>query len=596
MASGSDKIDFMLDSDSDGSDSDDDVPLAELLNCDAESSDDEVILSDLANRDDMSRCMDVDQDDDDTPLVDSLPLSTTQWCKPPRILSRPKLIPDLPTTPNVAGDPESLQGKTALEFFHMMFPVKLFDIIASQTNKYAEDVKDTRDFRPKSRFRRWSETNGSEIKAFIGLRIAMGMCHKPNLDDYWGDWWCTQTPGFSRVMSKNRFRLLSSFLHFVDNEDRLTEDDPNYDPMFKVRPVLNEVLPAWERCFVPGKHLSIDESMVGFRGKIFFRQYIKSKRHRFGMKAFVLSCGVTSYTIRWDMYTGSAYEYDRDVGQGHSVVRKLTDGLSPGHVLYLDSFYTTPELCKELFEKNIGVCGTVGQNRRGMPDALKDRQLKLKEGASPVYCYKSPVLACAFHDRKIVRLLSTVHGMETFTKEVIVPKSKRSKYPSGRRNVCKPVMVNDYNRYMGGVDRSDQMSSYHPFPHRTVKWYIRLFSHIVEICMINARILYNLVNHTHKLSAENFRKKLVDGMLSSHISATSKLPSTEAPVMGGVPPRLLGRHFQGKFAKKKPDCIVCSNRKIKRHQTSHFCKTCPDHPALCDIPCFEIYHTQMQYK
>ena len=314
---------------------------------------------------------------------------------------------------------------------------------------------------------------------------------------------------------------------------------------------------------------------------------------------FVLSCSKTSYTLQWDVYTGSLYSYDKDVGQCHSIVRKLSQFLPAGHVIYLDSFYTTPALCTELFDRRIGVCGTVSQNHRGMPNALKDSSIKLKEGDKPVFRYKSPVLACLFIDKKNVRLLSTVHNQEVFQKEITVSAAKRDKYPTGKRTVYKPTLVQDYNRYMGGVDRGDQLASYHPFPHKCPKWYMMVFHHIIELCLINARICFNLT-HTKKISPESFRREVTEALVTPYMKkARVTVPVAESvPEMAGVPARLVDRHFMGKYEKPKPDCVVCSSKKPgkKRRQTSNFCKTCPKKPAMWGIPCFELYHTMHTYK
>ena len=508
---------------------------------------------------------------------------------------RSKTLPDI-HGPQVVGD--GLAEKKPIDFFHKMFPDVLYENIAKETNRYASEVIESKVLGPKSRFLKWTETNAQEIQAFLGLRIAMGLCTKPTIEDYWSETWLTNTPNFAQVMTRNRYKLLSSFLHFANNSARLERNDPEFDALFKVRPVLKEVLPAWQDSYIPGRNLSIDESMVSFRGKIFFRQYIQSKHHRFGMKVFVLACSSTSYTYKWDVYTGGMYQYDRQVGQVYSVVNKLSENIPEGHILFLDSFYTSPKLCKDLYDHGLGVCGTVGQHRKDMPEALKDRTVKLKEGDMPIFRYKSPVLARLFYDRKAIRLLSTVHSQEVFTKEITVSQAQKGKYPSGKRIVHKPMMVQDYNRYMGGVDRADQMCSYHPFPHKCIKWYIRLFNHVVELALINARICYNLT-HAKKLSSESFRKTIADEMVRPYVETRiPKQAEVQVPTeMRGVPARLLGKHFMAQFGKSKPDCIVCSDRKAKkRKQTFYYCKSCPDKPALCTLPCFERYHTLYKYK
>ena len=50
--------------------------------------------------------------------------------------------------------------------------------------------------------------------------------------------------------------------------------------------------------------------------------------------------------------------------------------------------------------------------------------------------------------------------------------------------------------------------------------------------------------------------------------------------------------------KKKKDCAVCSNRKVRggRKETVFVCVTCTRKPALCVGDCFEKYHTQKDYQ
>ena len=46
--------------------------------------------------------------------------------------------------------------------------------------------------------------------------------------------------------------------------------------------------------------------------------------------------------------------------------------------------------------------------------------------------------------------------------------------------------------------------------------------------------------------------------------------------------------------RSNPDCQVCSNRKVKRHQTAYMrCECCV---PLCVEPCFHRYHTLLDYR
>nr|CAI5845623.1 unnamed protein product [Callosobruchus analis] len=51
------------------------------------------------------------------------------------------------------------------------------------------------------------------------------------------------------------------------------------------------------------ENVCIDETMVPFRGRLKFRQYIKGKRHKFGIKLFKL-CMSGGYLLHAKIYCG----------------------------------------------------------------------------------------------------------------------------------------------------------------------------------------------------------------------------------------------------------------------------------------------------
>ena len=66
----------------------------------------------------------------------------------------------------------------------------------------------------------------------------MGLLQKNEIEDYWGSF-CLTKLYFLDVMSRNRYELLTSFLHFKDNEaERPTRGEPGFDNLWKVRPFM----------------------------------------------------------------------------------------------------------------------------------------------------------------------------------------------------------------------------------------------------------------------------------------------------------------------------------------------------------------------
>ena len=56
----------------------------------------------------------------------------------------------------------------------------------------------------------------------------------------------------------------------------------------------------------------------------------------------------------------------------HAVVLKLLEGLGGrGHHVYTDNCYSSPALFGNLRRLGFGACGTMRQNRRGMPAEMK---------------------------------------------------------------------------------------------------------------------------------------------------------------------------------------------------------------------------------
>ena len=84
------------------------------------------------------------------------------------------------------------------------------------------------------------------------------------------------------------------------------------------------LLDKFRRYFRPFQKLVIDESLVLFHGRVVFRQYIPSKRHRFGIKFFVICDCETGYMLDLAVYTATDIDIPKDkvLGFSGAVVKK----------------------------------------------------------------------------------------------------------------------------------------------------------------------------------------------------------------------------------------------------------------------------------
>lgn len=129
---------------------------------------------------------------------------------------------------------------------------------------------------------------------------------------------------FRCVMSSRRFESLLQFIHINDSRKQPAAGEPGYDKLYKIRPLLNILLKNYRDSYTPSEYISIDESMIGFKGRLAFLQYMPKKPQKWGMKAWVLADSNTGYTWSWKLYTGKESEPPQ-LGLAHRVVLELVD-------------------------------------------------------------------------------------------------------------------------------------------------------------------------------------------------------------------------------------------------------------------------------
>ncbi|KAJ8301529.1 hypothetical protein KUTeg_020516, partial [Tegillarca granosa] len=150
----------------------------------------------------------------------------------------------------------------------------------------------------------------------------------------------------------------------------------------------------------PGRDLTVDESMVGFKGRNYTVQYMPGKKtHRWGAKLWILAEADTGYTLHIDLYAGkrNTTESYSGHGLGFDVVAKLSEHyLGRYHHITVDNAFTSPALAKYLFENETYMTGTVRETRKGMPKSFRQKVMK----GDKLVRQSGPVVALKYGDRK----------------------------------------------------------------------------------------------------------------------------------------------------------------------------------------------------
>lgn len=319
--------------------------------------------------------------------------------------------------------------------------------------------------------------------------------------------------------------------------------------------------------YYPGKNLSLDESMVLWRGRLLFRQYIKNKRHKFGIKLYVLT-EPDGVVLKFAVYTG---QLDTFGGKGHAanvVLDLMKEHLDVGHSLFMDNFYNSHDLAIQLLNRNTYCTGTLRLDRKNNPKEVKEK--KLKTGESVAKICNDGVLVGKWRDKRDVSYITT-----EFSNKMIDYQDRRN------REKQKPEPIYHYNQYMGGVDRQDQLLAYYPCERKCMRWYKKLGVHILQMLVLNSYLLFK--KHTKsKISIYEYRLSIIESLVPPK-SVLAKPPAIHNPIKNpvGANGRVISRR-----------CVWCYKNK-KRRETTYHCPACANNPNLCVGQCFIDYHKRL---
>lgn len=451
------------------------------------------------------------------------------------------------------------------------------------------------------------------MKIFFAHLIAMGLVRQSSIERYWEHGEIVKTPFFGTYQSRNTFQNILSNLQVVDNAQNLPPNDRNHDPLFKVRPMLDMMGRTFLDCYKSGRDLSFDEGCCPYKGRVKFRLYNPNKLAKWHMKLFEVTDARTGYCMGFEVYCGkkktrcanNAPVLDPNCTETTRVVVGLLNRcrlLGRGHHVYMDNFYTSPELFEELHSKETFACGTARPNRKQMPKAVTTP--KLKNLGDCIFRRNGPLLCFKWHEKKDVLMLTTIH-------EAVMVET--GKVDRAGNIIEKPEAVYYYCKRMGGVDLNDQLLNYYSFLRKSLKWSRKILIHFFNMCILNGYIL-NKHYGSEKLSHDEYRDKIIKFLISEGLKSYNiPLPPVMSRKIGRrhvqehEEKRLTERHFPTNIPggegrkRQKPcrPCFVCNRLPgievaLPTKRTSFWCEDCGK--PLCITPCFQVYHTKTDYK
>lgn len=318
--------------------------------------------------------------------------------------------------------------KKPIDFFNLFVTEELINTMVLETNKYAtQEINKHRPLRRSSHLKDWNPINADDMRNFLGILLHMGCVKLPTFGHYWLKNELYGFSAFSKVMSRNKFQLMLRFWHFVDNENL-----PN-TRLGKIMLLVDQLNNTMTTIYTPNRMVSIDESIMLWRGRLIFRQYIKNKKHKYGVKFYEL-CESDGIVMNVKIYSGEPTPDVHSLGQTGAIVLHLMENLlGKGYELYTDNFYNSFELAKHLLTENTYICGTLSDRKSNPKEVTK---AKLKKGDA-VSRSRDGVIVTRWKDKRGALTISTMH-----THEIVEVSNKR-----GEKKM-KPTSIRDYNAGM----------------------------------------------------------------------------------------------------------------------------------------------------
>jgi len=144
-----------------------------------------------------------------------------------------------------------------------------------------------------------------------------------------------------------------------------------------------------------------------------------------------------------------------------------------------------------------------------------------------------------WYDNKVVHVISNYQG------PLPINQVKRWSVTDKKYiNIPRPTSIAEYNSFMGGVDLHDMLVEIYRVNIRVRRFYLRIIYHLIDMCVVNAWLLYR--RHCKQLKIKKtisllkFKSKVAYALLQA---GKNKLNKRGRPSLSTTPPTKKRRLF-----------------------------------------------------
>ena len=199
--------------------------------------------------------------------------------------------------------------QTEIESFEHMLTEEIMRTVLRNTNRKVRELR-----RTLSTPQNYHNFSMEEFKAALALILRAGS-DRDNFTELKNLWEVGDSKPFYRaVMSLNRFKCFLRCIRF-DNWHTREQRKVN-DKFAAISEIWGIFLGNIRRVYVPDECITVDEQLVGYRGRIPGRTYMPSKPRKYGLKIFWACESSTGYALNAIAYGGKeGDQVHRNLGQ-----------------------------------------------------------------------------------------------------------------------------------------------------------------------------------------------------------------------------------------------------------------------------------------
>ncbi|KAG7234028.1 hypothetical protein INR49_005990 [Caranx melampygus] len=455
------------------------------------------------------------------------------------------------------------KNSDAIDFFNLLFPVALVELITNETNAHAKTCQFLGSSHPD-----WVPVTTHEVKGFIGLVILMGIQNLPDPSHYWSWSHYDNSYTFYRAMSFKRFKQIAANIRMgsLTTDEYRGTSNPS-DPLDIFRQMLDIVGGAMWSAYQPNCCLTIDRALLPSLEEEGCHAKGKPKTQP---QVWLLCDSKSGYCHRFFIQVGE------QVGQepGFTVVPELMKGLEDKHhQLYLASSLTSVPLMQKLLDQGIYASSSFPPQSPILPRELWGEG-RLEKPGDFLQRQFGPLLATRWRDAKEMGCLST--NAAPSEPDTVWRRSQTK--VGGLDPIDRPMAFRLLQENMRGVDICKQLLACNPLGGVPQDRHWRnLFWFLVNLSIVNAFIVLRESRKENPpawvqdglFTQVNFRKRLGNQLAkcAQKYFETMEIASSRGMRAEAAEEPVKQRHRMVKISSISKRCKNCNMKSI-RHERS----------------------------